>query len=62
MKCIDQSSTEIFGSYNTDRASNLMVVFEKCNSEFETCKSEAEIDKWLEFKYIVTVENEKRFE
>ena len=32
MKCLDDESTRIFGSYNTDKASNLMVVFEKCDS------------------------------
>ena len=49
MKCLkDSNSTEIFGSYNTDKASNFMVVFEKCDKEKRKCKSEKKIQKWLE--------------
>ena len=33
MKCLDEEGTEIFGSYNTDKASNLMIVFETCDEE-----------------------------
>ena len=50
MMCLDeQEGTEIFGSYNTDKASNLMIVFEKCNSEAAavTCQDDEAIDKWL---------------
>ena len=62
MKCIDEKqSTEIFGSYNTDKASNLMIVFEKCDNTERTCASDEIIDEWLEFKYIVILENEKLF-
>ena len=63
MKCLDETQgTEIFGSYNTDKASNLMIVFEKCNRKKQTyCKSDEEIDKWLEFKYLVALENQKIF-
>ena len=57
MKCVDQDSTNIFGSYNTDKASNLMIVFEKCNKTETVCKDDEIIDEWLEFKYIVTLEN-----
>lgn len=32
MKCIDEEyATDFFGGYNTDKGSNLMVVFEKCD-------------------------------
>ena len=49
MKCLDSTnSTEIFGSYNTDKASNFMIVFEKCNREERKCKSENKIKLWLE--------------
>ena len=62
MKCLhNEEKTEITGSYNADIASNLMIVFEKCNSTVSTCKSDEEINEWLEFKYIITLENEKRF-
>ena len=48
MKCLDTNSTEIFGSYNTDKASNFMIVFEKCKAEDgRTCKSESKIEHWL---------------
>ena len=40
-----------------------MVVFEKCDSKAKPnyCKSDEEINKWLQFKYIVLLENEKKF-
>ena len=39
-----------------------MVVFEKCDPEKRTtCKSEEEITAWLEFKYIILLENSKQF-
>ena len=62
MKCLDEDGTEIFGSYNTDKASNLMVVFEKCDPEKETyCKPKDKIDEWLEFRYVVNLENQENF-
>lgn len=64
MKCVDElQGTEIFGSYNTEKASNLMIVFEKCNNNTATvqCKSSEEINEWLQFKYLLVLENEKRF-
>ena len=48
MKCLaDNDSTEIFGSYNTDKASNFMIVFEKCNKKERKCKSDNKIKLWL---------------
>ena len=38
-----------------------MVVFEKCDRTKRSCKSEAEIEKWMTFKYIYTLENHKKF-
>ena len=40
-----------------------MVVFEKCDNSArpDYCKSDEEIHKWLQFKYIVLLENEKKF-
>ena len=62
MKCVDEGAeTEIFGSYNTDRASNLMIVFERCNTSLRTCKADDVIEKWLEFNYLVLLENKKVF-
>ena len=52
----------MFGSYNTDKASNLMIVFEKCDkTQGKKCKSNKKINEWLQFKYLVILENEKRF-
>ena len=61
MKCIDQEELEISGNYDTDQASNLMVVFEVCDKEVRTCASDEAIAKWLEFKYMYVLENEKLF-
>ena len=42
MNCIDEPF-EVFGDYNSNSASNLMVVFDICDPKKRTCKSEAEI-------------------
>lgn len=60
MKCIAEPY-EIFGDFNTNMASNLMFVFEKCDRHVRKCKSEAEIEDWMTFKYILTLTNEKKF-
>ena len=57
MKCIDEPF-EIKGEFNTNTAANLMIVFDKCDPTKRTCKSEAEIIEFLEFKYIIYMDNE----
>ena len=55
MKCIDEPF-DIYGDFNSNSASNLMVAFEKCDQEKNpqvTCESKEVIDKWLEYKYIL---------
>ena len=48
MKCIDAQDVVIQGSHNSDKASNLMVVFERCKGGTRAgCKSESDIDDWL---------------
>ena len=48
MKCIDVDDVMIQGSYNSDKASNLMVVFERCKGGTRAgCQSESKIDEWL---------------
>lgn len=42
-------------------ANNLMVVFEKCDKKVRECKSDQEIQDWLVFKYMLVLENSKRF-
>ena len=61
MKCIDEPY-QIWGDYDADIASNLMVVFDRCNSTLrDDCKSDAEYAQWLQGKYIFVLENEKTF-
>lgn len=66
MRCIKNlNDLKIWGNYDTDLASNLMVVFEKCDIEKRPpgakCKTEAQIEEWMAFKYIFTLENEIKF-
>ena len=52
----------IKGTYVTAIGSTLMVVFEKCDNRTSSkCRSDEEIEDWLEFKYIVVLENNKAF-
>ena len=34
-----------------------MIVFEKCDPKERECKTEEEITKWLEFKYLYVLRN-----
>ena len=66
MKCLDPEEFEninLFGTYNTGQASHLLVVLEKCDPEKKEieCKDEDVINEWLQFKYLVTLENSRRF-
>ena len=47
LKCIDDDF-EISGNFNSDTASNLMVVFEICDSSKQTCKDEKIINEFLQ--------------
>ena len=57
-KCIDDDISQ-YGHYDSIKTANLMLVFEKCDSDKRACKSENQIDDWLEFKYIMVIENTK---
>ena len=61
MLCLsDSDKLEMWGNYNTAHAKNLMVVFDKCvtrTDEGALCKSEAEINKWMARRYIMTYVN-----
>lgn len=61
LKCI-REPYNIFGDFNTYGTASLMVIFEKCDPSVRTCKSEQEIEEWMKFKYIFTLENEKKFQ
>ena len=60
MNCIDESF-EIFGNYDSNSGSNLMVVFEICDPDKRKCKTEAEISELLKFKYIQIVKNNMNY-
>ena len=51
----------ITGSYETQKGSTLMVVFERCDPDKDTCKSETEIDEWLNHRWIIVFENVREF-
>ena len=57
--CIERpEEIRIFGGFDTSRASNLMVVYEKCDPRKRgDCKSEPEIEKAMLYSYIVLIEN-----
>ena len=62
----DNADMKLWGNYDTSSARNLMLVFEKCDNSTrsnteEPCKSEAEIDDWMRFKYILLYMNEFKF-
>ena len=38
-----------------------MVVFEKCDKTVRKCKSETEIEQWMQLKFILTLDNTKTF-
>ena len=66
MRCIKNlSELKVCGNYDTSKASNLMIVFEKFDVlkglPGEKCESEADIQTWMSSRYIVTLENEKKF-
>ena len=69
LKCLDldhpdaPDSLEILGNFNTEKASNLMIVFERCDIRVEDndCASDEVFKNWIEQKYIVSLINEKKF-
>ena len=67
MRCIkDLDQLKMWGDFDNNKGSNLMIVFEKCDISKRrllglTCKSETEIEQWMAFKYIVTLQNESKF-
>ena len=65
MRCVeDQNELYTHGNYNTPNAGNFMIVFEKCD-ETKTpeikCANDTVINEWMVFKYIITLENHKKF-
>ena len=60
MKCVDDD-INVYGDFNSNIASSLMVVFEACKPEERTCADQATIDKWLKFKYLIIAENKENY-
>ena len=64
LKCpVNASDLSIQGKYDASAAKNLMVIVQKCNPETSevTCKSDAEIEEWLRYKFILIVRNQRKF-
>ena len=64
LRCLsNQQELKLWGNFDTAWSRNLMVVFEMCNNSTSsvTCKSESEIREWFNFKYIVTIVNQRKF-
>jgi len=51
----------ISGDFNSNSASNLMVVFELCDSSVRFCKSKEDIDKALTQSYLLMIENSETY-
>ena len=62
LKCMNVDKLELLGNYDTAEAKTLMVAFVKCDSKLRNdCKTEEEIHEWLTFRYIIRLQNTKRF-
>ena len=47
-KCIKEGHEfELFGNYDTQAASNLMIIFDLCNASERKCKKPEEIKEWM---------------
>ena len=57
---MDAKSISLWGDFNTEKGSNLMIAFEMCEGRAD-CKTEAEIREWLKMKFIVLLYNQVSF-
>ena len=61
MNCIDQR-LNLYGEWNSGSAQVLFFVFKKCDkTKRSTCKSDEDIKKWLETRYLVVAYNKYTF-
>ena len=44
MKCLVNPDYDLYGNFDSDMASNLMIAFVKCDKTKRKCKSETEIE------------------
>ena len=56
MVCIDEDF-DLYGDFNSETASNLMITFELCDEKVRTCKSRETINEILPFSYMLVIEN-----
>ena len=64
LKCLQNlNDTFIHGNFDSSAGSNIMVVLEKCDNSTSTvtCKSEEEITNKLTWKYILLLQNQRKF-
>ena len=62
LKCVNRDQELLmYGRYESQAASNLMIVFEKCDENKRTCKTPTQQAEFLEGKYILTLDNIRRF-
>ena len=65
MKCLDMNNIEVQGDYNSPTARSFVLTFVKCNNQtYEGpgfCRPESEIKKWIQRKFILVNQNNKRF-
>ena len=62
MKCID-IPLKVQGNYDSWRARNFALVFDKCDNTVEghTCEDEDVITDWLKGTYVIVAENQWTF-
>ena len=60
MHCIDQEYG-VSGHYDSDVATNLMVVYEVCNPKKRKCKDPKIIEEAITASYILLIDNEQRY-
>ena len=62
--CYDDA-IHVAGDYQSDRAVGLQVSIVKCSNSTDegsvVCKSDEEIQKWLARKFLLTMNNQKKF-
>ena len=64
--CLQDDAVKIYGDYNTNIGSQLVVAFERCSNETlsgqQTCRPNEEIDQWINRKFLVMYLNQIVFE
>ena len=59
--CLEQKDLEIYGNFNAKKAKILRAYLDRCHDK-EYCKTEKEIDKYMEDKYLLILRNQIRFD